>query len=194
MSESQLSLSIPPTRFVRQLASRLDSGVPRNILDVGCGTGRHSWYLAKLGHSVLGIANDFSEVRGAISAGEEGYDCNFIVGDARHLPVRRSFDIVLGNEFLHLMAKKESRRTLGVMRSVTVQGGINAVSGYVLEPGTGNATNSARMFSPDELQKDYAAAGWDILEYHEDYKPISNTSEGKEWVHSIAQVIAQRPW
>jgi SAM-dependent methyltransferase len=66
------------------------------ILDVGCGTGRHSIELTKRGYDVTGI--DLSENQLA-RAREKAVSENLIIGfqrqDARNLPFNREFDLAI---------------------------------------------------------------------------------------------------
>lgn len=66
------------------------------ILDVGCGTGRHSIELARRGYSVTGI--DLSESmlqRAREKAREQKVRVNFIQADARALPFESEFDLAI---------------------------------------------------------------------------------------------------
>ena len=66
------------------------------ILDVGCGTGRHSIELARRGYSVVGI--DLSESmlsKARAKAQASGVGVEFMQADARHLPFRHEFDLVI---------------------------------------------------------------------------------------------------
>jgi SAM-dependent methyltransferase len=70
----------PPT----QLVELIDSGKisPCSVIDLGCGTGNYSLWLAKKGFQVTGI--DFSEKAvelASIQAERENVNCKFIVGD-----------------------------------------------------------------------------------------------------------------
>lgn len=67
-----------------------------NILDVGCGTGRHSIELTKRGYSVTGIDLSESQIKRAKEKAEkEKLKINFYVKDARNLPFRDEFDIAI---------------------------------------------------------------------------------------------------
>jgi 2-polyprenyl-3-methyl-5-hydroxy-6-metoxy-1,4-benzoquinol methylase len=71
-----------------------DKGAP--ILDIGCGTGRHSIELARRGYTVVGI--DLSESllkRAREKASEEKLQIVFQKQDARNLPFLHEFNLVL---------------------------------------------------------------------------------------------------
>ncbi len=66
------------------------------ILDVGCGTGRHSIELSKRGYTVTGI--DLSEsqlARAREKANKENLNINFQKYDARNLPFNKEFDAAI---------------------------------------------------------------------------------------------------
>jgi len=66
------------------------------ILDIGCGTGRHSIELAKRGYTVVGI--DLSESllqRAKEKAAEQNQQIIFQKHDARNLPFFHEFDLVI---------------------------------------------------------------------------------------------------
>jgi SAM-dependent methyltransferase len=66
------------------------------ILDIGCGTGRHAIELAKRGYSVVGVDLSASQLAKARSNAQENHaDVQFIQADARRLPFRREFDVVM---------------------------------------------------------------------------------------------------
>jgi 2-polyprenyl-3-methyl-5-hydroxy-6-metoxy-1,4-benzoquinol methylase len=66
------------------------------LLDVGCGTGRHSIELSKRGYSVTGI--DLSEsllARAREKAAGHGLTIDFLKHDARDLPFHNEFDVAI---------------------------------------------------------------------------------------------------
>jgi SAM-dependent methyltransferase len=66
------------------------------IIDIGCGTGRHSIELAKRGYNMTGI--DLSEsqlTRAREKAQDEGLEINFQKHDARNLPFKHEFDLAI---------------------------------------------------------------------------------------------------
>lgn len=90
------------------------------ILDVGCGTGRHSIELTKRGYAVTGI--DFSESQLASArekAAKENLKIDFRKLDARNLPFDKEFDaaIMLCEGGFPLMETDEMN--FKILRSVT---------------------------------------------------------------------------
>ncbi|MDD4899256.1 MAG: class I SAM-dependent methyltransferase [Candidatus Omnitrophica bacterium] len=66
------------------------------ILDIGCGTGRHSIELAKRGYNVTGIDLSSSQlVRAREKAKEAGVAIDFQTQDARNLTFDNEFDLVI---------------------------------------------------------------------------------------------------
>ncbi len=66
------------------------------ILDIGCGTGRHSIELAKRGYQVVGIDLAVSLLKRAKEkALEENLSIDFYQYDARNLPFLAEFDLVI---------------------------------------------------------------------------------------------------
>jgi 2-polyprenyl-3-methyl-5-hydroxy-6-metoxy-1,4-benzoquinol methylase len=67
-----------------------------NILDVGCGTGRHSIELSKRGYSVTGIDLSESQLTQAKEkSAKENLQIKFQKYDARDLPFKKEFDAAI---------------------------------------------------------------------------------------------------
>lgn len=67
-----------------------------NILDIGCGTGRHSIELSKRGYTVTGIdLSDTQLARARKKAEKNNLKINFVKQDARNLPYQKEFDIAI---------------------------------------------------------------------------------------------------
>lgn len=78
------------------LEKELNYNKTSKILDVGCGTGRHSIELTKRGYSVTGIDLSKSQIqRAKEKAADENLEINFLVGDARALPFQKEFDVAI---------------------------------------------------------------------------------------------------
>jgi 2-polyprenyl-3-methyl-5-hydroxy-6-metoxy-1,4-benzoquinol methylase len=68
----------------------------KTILDIGCGTGRHSIELAKRGYNVTGVDLSNDQLSRAIKKAEkENVKVDFSIADARNLPFENRFDLVI---------------------------------------------------------------------------------------------------
>ena len=75
----------------------------KNILDLGCGTGRLSVCLSKMGASVTGIDCSKSSILNAqnLAVYNDVTSCNFHVLDAMQIEAWGQFDVVVGDSILH---------------------------------------------------------------------------------------------
>jgi len=66
------------------------------IIDIGCGTGRHSTELSKRGYSVTGVDLSPAQLKKAIEKAENlGLKITFLQHDARNLPFVNEFDVAI---------------------------------------------------------------------------------------------------
>ena len=66
------------------------------IIDIGCGTGRHSIELVKRGYQITGIDLSESQLKRAREkAKEQGVEIDFQKHDARDLPFKSEFDLAI---------------------------------------------------------------------------------------------------
>lgn len=175
------------------------AGQRLRILDAGCDFGKHTTHLARGGHSVVGVDTNESSLREASRAAQErsvSEKCHFIQADVRAFPFTSEvFDAAVCTEMLHLMRKPESRLVIESLEEIVRPGGLNIISGYLVEPGSANPTNNARCFHPGELHGAYESASWKILSYSETMRPIQRMQIGesdREHIFSKAAIIAQK--
>ena len=104
---------------------RLPPGNSRRLLDIGCSWGRWSVAAAKKGYQVVGLAPSLGAVLAAKRmCARLGVAADFVVGDARFLPFRRSvFDNVFSYSVIQHFSKSDARRTLGELAHVLRPGG-----------------------------------------------------------------------
>jgi SAM-dependent methyltransferase len=113
-----------PQPAVVALAGR--GGFTGQVLDVGCGTGENTLYLAGLGHPVLGIDGTPAAIeRARTKASQRGVTAEFAVADAFGLAaLHRRFDVVLDSAFLHVLPGSGARRAYAdQLAAVVIPGG-----------------------------------------------------------------------
>ncbi|NBC64800.1 MAG: methyltransferase domain-containing protein [Bacteroidetes bacterium] len=108
-----------------KLAELIEREIPaskyRNVLDLGCGRGRHSITLAERGYNVLGI--DLSKeviAKAAQIAGEKDLpNLHFQVGDMRR-PLDKTFDAVLNlfTTFGYFLKDEENAKVISSVNSM----------------------------------------------------------------------------
>ncbi|BAY21838.1 type 11 methyltransferase [Calothrix sp. NIES-2100] len=105
-------LTKPLLDLISQSASVLEKQRPLRVLDIGCGNGSLSNFIAKNGYEVVGIEESESGVKFASHTFPE---CRFIQGSIYNLPyseLGEKFDIVIASEVIeHLFYPREILRT-----------------------------------------------------------------------------------
>ena len=131
--------AIPPQ--VAQLAAR--AGKTKSAIDLGCGTGTHSIYLAGQGFAVVGVDSSPTAIRKArAKASLAGVKPKLILNDVTRLDfLQGPFDIALDVGCLHGLSAVERRRCAAeltrLMRpaaTLLIWGGDRA-AGFGLAPG-----------------------------------------------------------
>jgi len=134
------------------------------ILDIGCGTGRHSIELTKRGYKVTGVDLSDSQLeRAKAKATEQNLRIDFHKHDARNLPFSQEFDLALmicegafplmetdEMNYLILQNASKSLRNNGKLIFTTLNGLFplfNSVKEFLaLESKEGNATYDKNSF------------------------------------------------
>lgn len=92
-SENFTQGTIGECDFIEQEISRDKS---RRILDIGCGTGRHSIELVRRGYTVTGVdLSDSQLARAREKAKVQGMTIDFRRHDARRLPFESAYDVAI---------------------------------------------------------------------------------------------------
>jgi len=78
------------------------------VLDVGCGQGRDALFIARLGHSVIGIDQTPTGIRDLLADAEaEDLDVQGFVSDIRSFEPPGMYDVLLVDRTLHMLDASE---------------------------------------------------------------------------------------
>ena len=154
-----------PAKDILKISSLLKEGV--TVLDIGCGEGRNSIYLAGLGHMV--DAFDISEAginKLKWIAKENKVEVNTWVQDLTTLKFSRTYDLIISHGVFHLVEKHDWQRIINDMKDNTNHGGLNIVGIFTSKlPATSdNAQFTKALFEEGELKELYA--DWNIIEFN----------------------------
>jgi SAM-dependent methyltransferase len=169
---------LPDLPYLSLIPEKLRNYGARRVLDLGCGSGWLSIYLARNGFDVTGIDVSGQALRLAKTwASQEDLDIHFDTGDMAALPYPPgSFDAVVANSIFEHLTFQLAEAAIAEMKSIIIPGGtffgcFDKVGGgpgeyYKLDDGTHVYTDKGRRgmmlryFSDDELLK--LLSGWKI--------------------------------
>lgn len=108
---------------------RLCDGRNQILVDLGCNWGRWTMAAAQKGYRVVGVDPSLGAVMAARRVARElGLQPSFVVGDARHLPLRDStVDVVFSYSVLQHLSKEDVLEVLGEVKRTLKDGGRSVI-------------------------------------------------------------------
>lgn len=141
-------------------------GFKGKVLDVGCGTGENSLYLASQGHEVLGIDRVAVAIEKARARAEERQiKCSFEVADALKLDkLKKQFDTVLDSGLFHVFSDADREKYVKSLAKVVKNRGTLHILCFSTDepPGEG-----PRRVDERELIELFNMKGWLVEEVSE---------------------------
>lgn len=167
---------------------------PKNaiVLDVGCGEGRNSIFMAKLGNRV--DAFDISEngiEKAKIIAEQTGVHVNYFCCDLEKFIFEKDYDVILSHGVLHLPYKDVRDEFIAKMQDHTIIGGYNVIGIFTnrLPATPDNAPYTHSLFDVGELPEKYK--DWEIIHHYEG--TFTDTHPGNiHHEHAFERIIAKR--
>lgn len=164
-----------------------------NILDIGCGDGKNSLYLAEKGFQNI-EAFDFAE--NAISklnrlATKNNLYINARVQDLRKFSFQQSYDLILSFGTLHFVEKSDWRNILTKAKESTNIGGIHIIQLFtnVLPASPDIAPFAIGLADDKEIENFYG--DWDILQFKSYTFEDEHPGVPKHF-HSSNKIVARR--
>lgn len=180
-----------PLPIVEQIPTLLRIGT---VIDIGCGMGRNSIYLAQQGFSVTAI--DFSKKgieRLQQRAREKELQIHAIAQDVTTLSLETNVDCAVISYVLHQIPARKAKGLIYDLKAHTTIGGIHAIAAftkkgdfYKREKGRGSW-----YLEQGELKAVYA--NWDIISY-EERKTLSvdKRGDGTPYTNLTAFLLAKK--
>lgn len=163
-----------------------------SVLDVGCGEGRNSIFLAEQGHSV--DAFDISEAgisKAKYLADLKKVNVNFFMQDLREFTFLYDYDVILSHGVLHLPEKNVRDAFIIKAQDHTKIGGYHAIGIFTNKlPATpDNAPFTKSLFAVGELPEKYH--DWQIIHHLEGI--IRDAHPGDiHHEHAFERIIARK--
>lgn len=164
-----------PTSLATEL---VDQGIVKegtHLLDLGCGFGRNSNWLANEGAIVDAININEEELKEARRrADAQGVKVNYVKADAGSLPFPdSSFDVLLDAGCTHMCDMETQQKAVRESARVVKQGGYLQFFGFSKEhPSYLKNTSSSQFRNLEDIQKQYG-----------EYFEILGEPKRKEWKH-----------
>lgn len=174
----------PQKEFIRLAEDREING---RVLDVGCGTGENSLYLASLGFEVWGIDSAPTAIKKAKEkAKERKITVNFLVSDALKLQsLQNKFDTVIDCGLFHVFSDEERPVFAASLSSALYPGG-NYFMLCFSEHESGSY--GPRRVTQAEIRATFGR-GWKINYIREAELETTFGAEGvKAWLSSITRL------
>ncbi|PYO04583.1 MAG: hypothetical protein DMD75_31015 [Candidatus Rokuibacteriota bacterium] len=177
-----------PSALAREAAAL--TGHRARVVDLGCGEGRDTVFLAEQGHEVIGIDLSIEGLQKAQRLAERrGAHVQWVCAALPDLPVRGSFDLVHSCGSIHYVARADRGALFERLRGLTRPGGHHAHVVFTERRIYREKNEVVHYFTPDELREAYR--GWIILRHEEGLIPCAQ--DGVRHVHSVETILAQRP-
>jgi tellurite methyltransferase len=177
-----------PSELAREATAL--AGRRARVLDLGCGEGRDTVFLAEQGHDVVGVDLSIAGLRKAQRLAEaRGVRVPWVCAELPDLPVRGPFDLVYSCGSIHYVARDARRELFVRLRDFTRRGGHHAHVVFTERCVYREKSEVVHYFTSDELRDAYR--GWSILRDEEGLIPCAQ--DGVHHVHSVETILAQRP-
>ena len=161
----RLSTMGGPSHEIVEVLPALPPGA--KVLDLGCGEGRNSLFLAQKGFDVTAIDRSAAGINKLKTmAGRAGVALRPIVADIATIDLDEDYDLVMAHGVLYYLTNDEWRELLLQVKDRTRPGGFNIYTIFIFDqeyprPHEFKSARYTGSFSPGELKEFYR--GWEVI-------------------------------
>ena len=171
--------------YVKELLNYVSGG---DAIDVGCYTGRNTFFLAENGFSVTAIDNDQEYIKELVEKSKaKNISIDAKVLDVIDMPEDKQYDLVLCTMVMHFLDAKDIKKGFEKLKAITKPGGINLVSVLLKKDAS---LPRPHLFDPDELRTHYSE--WQELDYLESFGPKYQENESSPIVRAPRAIVIAR--
>jgi SAM-dependent methyltransferase len=159
-----------PSQFAAFVAAELSE--PHQVIELGCGSGRDSFFFASYGHAVTGVDASEAAVSACRALAEQlGEPATFVcarIDDpdlARQLKSTEGPLALYARFFLHAITSEEEVALIGLAAELTAPGDVFALEYRTVRDASGakvTAEHYRRFVAPPSFEARALAAGFDV--------------------------------
>ncbi|QXW37251.1 tellurite resistance methyltransferase TehB [Klebsiella grimontii] len=167
---------------------------PGKALDLGCGNGRNSLYLAANGFDVTAWDKNPASISNLerIRQAEGLENLRTAIKDLNALSFDGEYDFILSTVVMMFLEAKTIPGLIANMQRCTRPGGYNLIVAAMDTDDFPCTVGFPFAFKPEELRNYYA--GWALLNYNEDVGELHRTdASGKRIKLRFATMLARKP-
>lgn len=167
---------------------------PGKALDLGCGNGRNSLYLAANGFDVTAWDKNPASISNLerIRQAEGLENLRTAIKDLNALSFDGEYDFILSTVVMMFLEAKTIPGLIANMQRCTRPGGYNLIVAAMDTDDFPCTIGFPFAFKPEELRNYYA--GWALLKYNEDVGELHRTdASGKRIKLRFATMLARKP-
>lgn len=167
---------------------------PGKALDLGCGNGRNSLYLAANGFDVTAWDKNPASISNLerIRQAEGLENLRTAIKDLNALSFDGKYDFILSTVVMMFLEAKTIPGLIANMQRCTRPGGYNLIVAAMDTDDFPCTVGFPFAFKPEELRNYYA--GWALLKYNEDVGELHRTdASGKRIKLRFATMLARKP-
>jgi len=166
-SNAEYHFGIEPNKLVIKMLDFLpsDSFKEKVVLDLGCGEGRDSVFLAKKGFKVIGVEILRSGLLKAEKrAKENGLNIDLVEGNVNDLVISEKVDVLLCMGILQYLKPENRLKQFQHFREITNSGGVHVLFAFTEHPEVEEA--------PDWGEEEFVYKHGELLSYYEDWETL----------------------